>query len=316
MNVGRRNALKAMVAGGALAAAKAVPVEASRVQGFNSANAIGMLYDTTLCIGCKSCVVACREANNLTPTLDADRLHQAPVDLDSHTKNVIKLYKAADGPERSYVKAQCMHCIDPACAASCMLGSLHKDAVTGIVSYDVTYCVGCRYCMMSCPFDCPKFEYETAVPKIVKCELCRHRVAGAALADDGGFSRYPKAHGPACCEVCPRGAVIYGKRSELLREARQRLTAGQGRYVQKIYGETDGGGTQVLYLSHIDFEKIGLPDLPGHGVPETAYSIQETLYKGFAAPVALYGILGIVMLRNRKKNDNATTPSPAKGGRP
>jgi Fe-S-cluster-containing dehydrogenase component len=315
MKVGRRNALKAMVAGGALAAARAVPVEASRVRSFDSPDAMGMLYDTTLCIGCKTCMVACSEANGLEPRRDADGLHQAPVDLDGRTKNVIKLYKATDGPERSYVKSQCMHCQDPACASACMLGSLHKDPVTGVVGYDPTYCVGCRYCMMACPFDVPKFEYEKAAPKIVKCELCRHRVQGASLADDHGFGRYPAGHGPACCEVCPREAVIYGRRSELLEEAKRRLAASPGRYVAKVYGENDGGGTQVLYLSHVDFEKLGLPTLGTDGVPDTAYAIQEGLYRGFVAPVALYGVLGVVMLRNRKKNVADEPAAGSKGGR-
>jgi Fe-S-cluster-containing dehydrogenase component len=296
MKVGRRNALKALAAGGALAATRAVPVEAARAAQFSSADALGMLYDTTLCIGCKACVVACREANDLEPRRDAEGLYHAPVDLDGRTKNVIKLYKAEDGPERSYVKSQCMHCVDPACASACMLGSLKKDAVTGIVSYDATYCVGCRYCMMACPF-----EYEKRAPKIVKCELCRHRVGTATLAADAGFSRYPAKHGPACCEVCPRGAVIYGKRTELLAEAKRRIAQNPGRYVSRIYGEKEGGGTQVLYLSHVDFDKIGLPQLSERGVPETAYRIQEGLYQGFIAPVALYGVLGAVMLRNRRK---------------
>ena len=313
MKVGRRNALKAIVAGGALAATRAVPVEAARVAHFDSPDAMGMLYDTTLCIGCKTCVVACREANNLEPRLDADRLHQAPVDLDSRTKNVIKVYKAEGSPERSYVKSQCMHCLDPACASACMLGSLHKDEVTGIVGYDATYCVGCRYCMMACPYNVAKFEYEKALPKIVKCELCRHRVEGAKLTTVNGFSHYPAKHGPACCEVCPRGAVIYGKRTELLLEAKKRIAQNPGRYVSKIFGETDGGGTQVLYLSHVEFDKLGLPQLTEKGVPETAYSIQEGLYKGFVAPVALYGVLGAVMLRNRKKQGE--TAAPKKGGR-
>jgi Fe-S-cluster-containing dehydrogenase component len=312
MKVGRRNALKALAAGAGLAAAKAVPVEASGDR-FSSADAMGMLFDATLCIGCKTCVVACREANGLEPSLDSEGLHHAPVDLDSRTKNVIKLYRAADGSERSYVKAQCMHCIDPACASACMLGSIYKDPVTGIVSYDPTYCVGCRYCMMSCPFNVPRFEFEKALPKIVKCELCRHRVQGASLADDDGFGRYPAGQGPACCEVCPRGAVIYGRRTELLKEARRRLADSPGRYVQKVYGESDAGGTQVLYLSHVDFDKLGLPAVGAEAVPETAISLQKALYKGFALPVALYGALGFVMLRNRKKN-GAEEPAPVRGG--
>jgi hypothetical protein len=166
--------------------------------------------------------------------------------------------------------------------------------------------------MMSCPFNVVKFEYEKALPKIVKCELCRHRVGSSALASDGGFSRYPKEHGPACCEVCPRAAVIYGKRTELLKEAKRRVSEGQGRYIPKVFGETDAGGTQVLYLAHVDFEKIGFPQLPSHGIPRTAYAIQEGLYQGFVAPVALYGVLGIVMLRNRRKQGGE---SPKKEGR-
>ncbi len=171
-------------------------------------------------------------------------------------------------------------------------GLAQKDEKTGIVGYDPTYCVGCRYCQMACPFDVAKFEFEKAVPKIVKCELCRHRVGDAALADDGGFSRYPRGHGPACCEVCPRGAVIYGKRTELLAEAKRRLARTPAPTCPRSTARRRLGGTQVLYLSHVPFEKLGLPDHGAQGVPHTAYTIQEGLYRGFAAPVALYVALG------------------------
>jgi Fe-S-cluster-containing dehydrogenase component len=155
---------------------------------------------------------------------------------------------------------------------------------------------------MACPFNVAKFEFDKAVPKIVKCELCRHRVQeGARLADDRGFSRYPKGMGPACCEVCPREAVIYGKREELLAEAKRRIAANPGMYFEdRAYGETDGGGTQVLYLSHVPFQRIGLPKLGEKGVPRAAYSVQEGIYKGFIAPVALYAVLAGVMLKSRR----------------
>jgi Fe-S-cluster-containing dehydrogenase component len=309
----RRSVLGVLATSTALAATKAVPAQAAARMSSAPPDALGMLYDTTLCIGCKACVDACRVANDLEPNWDADRLHNAPVDLNGRTKNVIKLYK--EGPYTSFVKSQCMHCVDPACAGACMLGSLHKDAVTGIVSYDATYCVGCRYCQMACPYNVAKFEFDKAAPKIVKCELCRHRFGEATLAASGGFSRFPKDHGPACCEVCPRGAVIYGKRTELLDEARRRIAANPGRYHQdKVYGEGDAGGTQVLYLSHVPFEKIGLPDIGPGRVPDTAYMVQEGLYRGFIAPVALYGVLAGVMLRNRKARRDDAAPA-AKGGR-
>jgi ferredoxin len=189
-----------------------------------------------------------------------------------------------------------------------MLGSLKKDAVTGIVSYDPDYCVGCRFCIMGCPFNVAKFEFDRAAPNIVKCELCRHRVEDHATTVDG-FSRYPRGQGPACCEVCPREAVIYGKRDELLDEAKRRIAGAPGKYFEdRVYGEKDAGGTQVLYLSHVPFDKIGLPNLGDKGVPSTARAVQDGIYwkVPFAAPIALYAGLVAVALRNRKQTGAGT----------
>ncbi len=285
MNPGRRRALRVLAGTGVATAAAAAPVRAARLPRQASPDAVGMLYDTTRCIGCKACVVACREANGLAPDTSLDGIHQAPLDLNANTKNVIKLYR--EGERVSFVKAQCMHCVDPACASACMLHSLSKDEKTGIVSYDPQYCVGCRYCEMACPFGVPKFEWASATPKVVKCELCRHRLAEGKI--------------PACCEVCPRHAVVFGKRAELLAEAKRRLAAEPDRYVPHLYGETEAGGTQVLYLSHVPFDKLGLPAYGSEAVPRTAYAIQEGLYQGFVAPVVLYAALGAVLWRNRTK---------------
>jgi len=297
VNPGRRRALRVLAGTGAAAAAAATPVSAGRASGAVSPEAVGMLYDTTRCIGCKACVSACLRANDLEPDRSPDGLHQAPLSLNSRTKNVIKLYK--DDQQTSYFKMQCMHCVDPACASACMLGSLRKDETTGIVSYDPSYCVGCRYCQMACPFNVAKFEFEKAAPKIVKCEMCRHLLAQGKI--------------PACCDVCPREAVIYGKRADLLAEAKRRLDENPDAYVPKVYGETEAGGTQVLYLSHVDFQKLGLPAYGEQGVPHVAYSVQQGIYKGFIAPVALYGALGLVMLRNRKKQDGSGEGDSGKG---
>ena len=282
MGISRRTALKVALAGAAVVAAK--PVKAATVRMVAPPDAVGLLYDTTKCIGCKACMVACREANGLEPdTRTFGPQYHAPVDLNEKAKTVIKFYDG-DGVS-SFMKAQCMHCIDPACASACMLGAFKKREF-GIVSYDPTLCIGCRYCEVACPYNVPKFEWSKAAPKMVKCELCNHRLA--------------KGQQPACSEVCPRQAVIFGKREDLLKEAKRRLAANPGGYVQKVYGETDGGGTQCLYLSHVPFDKIGLPALTDVSTPTLQRSIQHAVYRGFAAPIALYGVLGAVMLRNRR----------------
>lgn len=248
-------------------------------------DAIGMLYDATRCIGCKACVVACREANGL-PYESERPLWDDPVDLSSNTKNLIKLYR--EGDRFSYMKVQCMHCIDPACAGACMMGSLQKRT-GGVVTWIPPRCIGCRYCQLACPFSVPKFQFDRANPRIVKCEMCKDRTG--------------KSFQPACCEVCPRRAVIFGRYPDLLADARARLVADPERYYPKIYGETDGGGTQVLYLSAagIPFEKLGLPTLEEYSHADVPRTVQHGLYRGMVLPAALYAALGIVILRNRRK---------------
>jgi Fe-S-cluster-containing dehydrogenase component len=278
----RRSFLKGLATAGAAAATSAVPAVASERRKA-PADALGMLYDTTLCIGCKTCVVACQEANGLPRDDRRDPLHDAPLALNDRTKNIIKLYR--EGDRRSYMKKQCMHCIDPACAGACMIGSLQKRE-HGIVTWDPNRCIGCRYCQVACPFEVPRFQWDSRAPKIIKCELCNHRL--------------PEGLEPACCEVCPRHAVIFGKYDELLAEARQRQQDHPGRYVDHIYGVDDGGGTQVIYLSHVPFEKLGLPALGSEPTGKLNRQVQHGLYQGFIAPTVLYAALGAVMLRNRR----------------
>jgi Fe-S-cluster-containing dehydrogenase component len=287
MTLSRRSVLQVLGAGAAgVAAAGAVPAEA-RERAKLPPDAKGLLYDSTLCIGCRACVTKCKEANDLPPdaTPMMGATYDYPTNLNATTKTVIQLYR--EGDQSAFVKRQCMHCVDPACVAACMIQALQKGP-EGVVSYDKSRCIGCRYCQIACPFNVPKFEWAKAFPKIVKCELCRHR-----------------KEGPACSEVCPRGAVIYGKTAGLLAEAKRRIAADPKKYNPKVYGETDAGGTQCLYLAAagIPFEKLGLPNLGPEPVPEKSVSLQHGLYQGMIAPAVLYAALGVVVWRNRKKSE-------------
>jgi Fe-S-cluster-containing dehydrogenase component len=282
MLISRRSLVRRVAAGAAGAAASVAAGAAAGSAKPPLPDAVGLLYDATRCIGCQACVVRCREVNGLSPRAHG-ALWDAPADLDGSTKSVIKL--ARDGDRTSFFKAQCMHCVDPACVSVCMMGALHK-VEHGIVAYDKDLCVGCRYCQLACPFDVPKFEWTSRTPEIVKCDLCRRRQAEGKL--------------PGCVEACPRQAVVSGRRDALLAEAHARIAAHPDRYQPKVYGEHDGGGTQSLYLSAIPFDRLGLPDLGDEATAVLPETIQHGIYQGFVAPAALYAALGLVVLRNRR----------------
>jgi Fe-S-cluster-containing dehydrogenase component len=248
-------------------------------------HAVGMLYDATRCVGCKSCVAACAEANNLQPDTRLDGLHQAPTDLNAFTKNIIKLYKPASGDGFSYVKQQCMHCVDPACVAGCSFHALTKDKDNGVVSWHSSLCSGCRYCQIVCPYHVPRFEWEGRNPLIVKCEMCKERLAAGKE--------------PACTTVCPTRAVIFGHRDDLLAEAKKRIKETPGKYFEdRVFGEFEGGGTQVLYLSHVPFENLGFPHLGTESIPDKFLKWQKLAYSYMAVPVVLYVTMVGVMRKN------------------
>jgi Fe-S-cluster-containing dehydrogenase component len=249
--------------------------------------AVGLLYDATKCIGCKACVIACSAANETPPDTRGDQLHQSPSDLNDLTRNIIKLYKPTDGSPSSFVKRQCMQCLDPACAAGCPFQALHKDSETGIVTWEAEKCIGCRYCTITCPYHVPRFQWVGFNPRVTKCELCRHRLAQGLK--------------PGCSSACPTGAVIYGARTVLLNEAKSRIQQNPGRYYQnRVYGETDNGGTQALYLSHVPFEDLGLPELGPESVPAKTLRWQKRFYQYFALPAVLYAGLVQVIRKHVK----------------
>ena len=258
--------------------------------------AIAMLYDTTRCIGCKACVYECRRVNGL----DADTemsggMWQMPLDLNARTKNLIKLYEADDGSEWSFFKHQCMHCVDPSCVDGCPFHALEKDPERGIVTWTGNRCIGCRYCEVSCPYRVPKFEWFAKNPKIVKCEFCRH-VLGKEGPD--GIDQ------PGCTKVCPTGAVIFGTREELLAEAKSRLAESPDAYAEdRVFGEKDGGGTQVFYLSHVPFEKLGLPVLREESIGQYSKKVHRFFTQWLVFPLALWAAFTVLIRQNWKDHE-------------
>ena len=210
--------------------------------------AMGVLFDSTRCIGCRKCEAACNLVNEMPlPDQPFDNLMvlEKTRRTDAKTYTVVNRYDAASaGNGPLYRKIQCNHCMEPACASACFVRAFQKTK-TGAVTYDASVCVGCRYCMIACPFEIPTYEYDKALtPKVQKCTLCYPRISKGLL--------------PGCVESCPTEALTYGKRAELLRIGRERISRFPQRYVDHIYGENEMGGTSWLYLSSVPFREIGM----------------------------------------------------------
>lgn len=280
MDLKRRDFLKlagASVGGALLAVAQPERASAENTPE-EAAEQPAMLYDTTLCVGCRACQNACRHWNETTVERDPAGLYDAPTDLSGNTWTLIKLYQddAADDPADrvnwSFVKRNCMHCLDPACVSACTVGALQKTK-EGPVIYDVNRCFGCRYCMVACPYHVPRYQWGTTTPLVQKCTFCFGYVAKPGEEADPK-NRLAQGMRPNCVESCPTGALTFGKRKELLAEARARIEADKARpveeqkgYVDHIYGEKEVGGALQLYLSHVPFEKLGLPTLGSEPLP-------------------------------------------------
>jgi len=200
---------------------------------------MGILVDTTRCVGCQTCTEVCAETNNL-PEPDLDAIDEGKVRRTSDKQwTLVNRFEAGD--QEINVKIQCMHCNQPACATACPTKALLKTE-EGPVIWRSDKCMGCRFCMVSCPFDIPKFEYDSPVPRIQKCQMC--------------FSRIKEGEQPACVENCPEEALLFGKRRELLDMAKSRIYENPDTYVHQVYGEHEAGGTGYLYLASVPFEQL------------------------------------------------------------
>lgn len=208
-----------------------------------------LLYDATVCIGCKQCEQACADKNKLhyDDTVAAES-------RQSDHKYTVVLTKGD-----KFMRRLCMNCQEPACASVCPVGALRKTEL-GPVTYDENKCMGCRYCMVACPFGVPKYEWGKVLPKVQKCTMCADRVAAGKQT--------------ACADICPTGATKFGDRDELILEAQRRIRENPGQYVNHIYGLTEVGGTSVLLLSSVPFEEFGYrTDLSKDPLPILTYRV-------------------------------------------
>ena len=253
MKVRRRDFLKLGAAtAGMVVGATAGPTPV-RAADPNRERCKAMLFDATRCIGCRACQTACRDGFGMSPTRDGDELYDQPTGLSTTCPCIIQEYRSEDGEEWSFIKRQCMHCLDPGCASACLVNALERTP-DGAVVYDVDKCIGCRYCMIACPFDVPTFEYDKPVPSIRKCTFC-------FVTSEGNV--------PRCVARCPTAAMQFGDRAELLREAWSRIHEEPDRYVDHIYGEHEAGGTAALYLAGVSFDKLGFPaNLSDRPIPD------------------------------------------------
>jgi formate dehydrogenase iron-sulfur subunit len=293
MKLSRRTFFKVNAAGAAaLASSRTLSAAALAA----SPDARGVLVDTTRCVGCRACEAACSEANHLAEpsSLGDEHVFDTTRDTDQRTYTVVNRYTPANVnssvPVR-FVKKQCMSCVDPACASACPARALEKTP-NGPVTYNGSRCLGCRYCMMACPFDGPKFEYDKAVPYVKKCTFCAERQAQGLM--------------PACAEVCPSGALQFGTRAELLEEARTRIYQNPDKYVHQIYGENEAGGTSWLYISDVPFERLGMKT----GLSTTPYpALTKTALSAVPVVMTLWPplLMGLYTFSRRREQVSGNT---------
>jgi formate dehydrogenase iron-sulfur subunit len=252
----------------------------------------GVLVDLTKCVGCRGCQVACKEWNQLPAESTVwQGSYENPPELKWNTYTKIRF---AEGHHNNdffwrFIKSQCMHCKEPACASACPVGALYK-AADGSVIYDKDKCMGCRYCMVACPFHVPTFEWNKALPLIKKCTFCVDRTS----------VNKP----PACVHTCPSMALKFGERDAMLQEAEERLNNHPDKYVNHIYGKNEVGGTSWLYISSVPFDKLGfnttLPDKPLPRLTWQALSKIPFVVGGLA--VALTGLWFVCKRREELQN--------------
>lgn len=252
--INRRNFLKGGLAGTAAAAATGLSKKASAAGDFGGyPDSMGVLVDLTKCVGCRTCEAACNREQGLPePDLPFDDF--SVFDMHGHggqkrrtTEKEYTIVNRYDIPGREkpiFRKFQCNHCQEPACLTSCFVNAYTKTK-EGAVIYDETVCVGCRTCMVACPFYVPTYTFSSAInPVVKKCIMCYD-------------TRLKFGRPPACVEACPQEVMIFGKRKDLINLGRDKIKRNPGTYIDHIYGEKEVGGTSWMYMSDVPFDQVG-----------------------------------------------------------
>jgi formate dehydrogenase iron-sulfur subunit len=246
---------------------------------------MAILNDVTRCIGCEECVEACQKANKL-PEEQPWRWVKRIDDLSSARWSTVERMPSSKGDR--FVRKQCLHCIDPACVSVCIVGAMKKTP-EGPVIYDKDICIGCRYCMIACPWEIPRYSWEDRVPYIQKCTMCYERVL-------------KEGKPPACVEACPTEATIFGEREELLAEAKRRLANEPDKYIKKIWGAKEVGGTSVLYISDVDIKltDLSVPVIDAEPIPHRTTKILHQMPSVFVGMALLMGGIHWVIKRRQQ----------------
>jgi len=287
----RRTFLGLLGGAGALAALPAPAGAAGKHFGPHP-DTMAVLFDATRCIGCRQCEKACNEVNKLPePEKPFDDMTVLNTErrTDEKTYTVVNKYDTEKGGV--FRKMQCNHCLEPACASACFVRAFKKEP-NGAVTYDASVCVGCRYCMVACPFSIPAYTYDDPItPRVVKCTMCSPRLAEGKL--------------PGCVERCPKEALTFGPREEIIKIARARIDAYPDRYQHHIYGEHEMGGTCWMYLSGVPFTEIGMrEDLGTTSAPElTSGALAAVPMVVGLWPVLLGGIYAVSKRNQKVAND-------------
>jgi formate dehydrogenase iron-sulfur subunit len=254
-----------------------------------------VLVDTTVCIGCRKCEWACNDwnknPNQPVKAFEDKSVFGTPRRTHAQTFTVVNRFINPKDSKPIYVKKQCMHCAEPACKAACFVDAFKKTE-KGAVLYNSGLCVGCRYCMVACPFDMPAYEYnEPLTPRVTKCTFCFDRTGR-----EGGV--------PACVNSCPTETLRFGKRKDLVNLAHERIRNNPGKYVDHVYGEHEVGGTSWLYLSAVPFEQIGFrTDLGEKPIPEKSkgFLFMTKTFEIIAAwPLVFAAFHAIRKIKNRQ----------------